>query len=79
VIEVFDRKTTKLRTNKKLKQQLNRSKPKVIRNEIKELRNQNKESLEQKVLENESILGIISGEKSFNLFNFVSNQIIIRH
>ncbi len=79
MIEVFDRKTTKLRTNKKLKQQLNRSKPKVIRNEIKELRNQNKESLGQKVLENESILGIISGEKSFNLFNFVSNQIIIRH
>ncbi len=79
MIEVFDRKTTKLRTNKKLKQQLNRSKPKVIRNETKELRNQNKESLEQKVLENDSILGIISGEKSFNLFNFVFNQIIIRH
>jgi hypothetical protein len=66
VIEVFDRKTTKLRTNKKLKQQLNRSKTKVIRNQIKELRNENNECFDlnanQKVLdlENESILGIIS-------------------
>jgi hypothetical protein len=58
----FDRKTTKLRTNKKLKRQLNRIKTKVIRNQI----NENKECFDlnanQKVLdlENESILGIIS-------------------
>lgn len=66
MIEVFDRKTTKLKTNKKLKQQSNRSKTKVIRNETKELRNENKECFDfnanQKVLDlkNESILGIIS-------------------